>query len=198
MFAAVPPANADACLPLIMAMAVPLWMSLAIVIPLEAYVAVKILRVGWKKGLLLSTTANVASTVIGVPITGAILAFLDLRFNAEYLWRAWWSAVSPSDKLQKGAIMMLLSSPLIPPDHENFYWMLPVAALVMCVPFFFISVWIEYFVAVLFEKELEHKKAVLSWAWKANLISYALIVLFILTCLLSFIEMHKKQPSLFQ
>ncbi len=53
--------------------------------------------------------------------------------------------------------------------------MIPVAALVLCVPFFFMSVFVGGFIA----RRLLASRApaqVRSWSWRANLASYGAIV----------------------
>ncbi len=53
--------------------------------------------------------------------------------------------------------------------------MVPAAAAVLCVPFFFMSVMVENLVARRFF-EKEDRLAVLRWAWQANVLSYSLVM----------------------
>ena len=68
-----------------------------------------------------------------------------------------------------------VQSPWLIPYEADLGWMIPVAALVLCVPFFFMSVFVEAFIArrLLASHAPAHVR---SWSWRANLASYGAIV----------------------
>src|SRR5262249_2389569 len=82
-------------------------------------------------------------------------------------------------------------SPWLWPIESDMYWMMPAAALLLCIPFFFASVWSEYFIARrLVSPEL--KSQALSWAWKANQVSYALMAILIVGMLIAGVAKHNS------
>ncbi len=74
------PANAyaDAGVPMLALMAVPMWASLLVIIPLEALVATRGLGTSWGRSLKVAAVANLGSTVVGVPLTWLVLAAAEI------------------------------------------------------------------------------------------------------------------------
>jgi hypothetical protein len=62
----------------------------------------------------------------------------------------------------------------LPPLAESQRWLLPLISASLCVPLFFASVWVEKMVALRFSGLMP--ESVRSWAWRANLLSYDLLV----------------------
>ena len=54
-------------------------------------------------------------------------------------------------------------------------WMEPAAAMVLCVPFFFMSVWVEYASVGFFSHGAVPNQQLLMFEWQANAMSYGLI-----------------------
>ena len=98
-------AHADTGVPMLALMAVPTWVSLLVIIPLEALIARKLIRSGWLDSLKLSSIANLISTVVGVPLTWGPLLFIE--FGTVNLAR------SASTRLQaKAELLRALAEPL--------------------------------------------------------------------------------------
>lgn len=61
----------------------------------------------------------------------------------------------------------------LPPFRDMEQWVVPAAGALLCLPFFFASVWVERTVARRFSAfprtELQR------WAWRANLLTYSLV-----------------------
>jgi tetratricopeptide (TPR) repeat protein len=172
-------ARADAGVPMLALMAVPMWASLLAIIPLEAFIATRRLGLAWSRSLKVSAIANLVSTVAGVPLTWILLAVVEMALT--YLGGALAPHGRPYPPLPLGeageqALALIVTSPWLNPDESRLYWMMPAAALLLCVPFFFASVWIEYRVA---RRMMGRDQAprVLGWAWRANVTSYVLLAL---------------------
>jgi tetratricopeptide (TPR) repeat protein len=177
LFASPAPAWADGGVPMLVIMGVPMWLALLVIIPLEAVMARQIISLSWKASFKVSTLANLFSTLLGVPLTWGVLVLAEwgifrlLDYNHS-------GATSYLQQPGSEPITLLISSPWLLPMWSDIYWMIPAAGLILCIPFFFVSVWSENIVArKLVKSELRHKA--LSWAWKANAASYTLMAIFI-------------------
>lgn len=188
-------ARADAGVPMLALMAVPMWLSLLVIIPLEAMIARKTLAASWSTCLKVSSLANAASTLIGVPITWCLLVALEyagyalvpIGLNALGPKTETISLAQPAAK----AFLAVLTSPWLLPLETDLYWMVPTAALLLCVPFFFVSVWSEQLVA---RKLLgsEFIQQVRDWSWKANIASYSLMVFLLFGLLITSVVGHYR------
>lgn len=77
-----------------------------------------------------------------------------------------------------GAILAILTPAWIGPASAV-SWQIPAAALVLCVPLFFASVYCERRVARKMVPETLHDRVRL-WSWRANLISYGAITVLLI------------------
>jgi hypothetical protein len=161
-------------------MAVPMWASLLVIIPLEAFVATRRMGTSWARSLKVAAIANLASTVVGVPLTWLVLAAAEISLQYAGSLLAPHAGpqhpLSPLAGIAVGAVNMVMMAPWVVPYEESLYWMVPTAALILCVPFFFVSVWVEYLIARRMMGR-EHATQTRDWAWRANLWSYSLLVL---------------------
>jgi hypothetical protein len=165
------PAHADVGVPMLAVVWPASWLLLLLVIPLEAAIPIRSPGITYRQRLKVATSANLVSTLIGIPLTWGVLVFLQMVCGGG----AAWGIETPRQKL----LAVTLQSPwLIPYEPELHQWMIPAAAAVLCIPFFLMSVWCENRVArTLFDKA--ERPQVLRWAWQANTASYALILLFL-------------------
>ena len=62
----------------------------------------------------------------------------------------------------------------LPPLADSQRWLQPLISAGLCVPLLFASVWIEKMVALRFSGLTP--ESVRSWAWRANLLFYGLLV----------------------
>ena len=187
-----PRAQADVGVPMLAVMAVPMWLSLLVIIPLEAAIARRLLPIGWSRCFKLSILANLASTLLGIPITWCALAAAEWVFGP-------WLAYSFQQQLGLShtvtdIMSVILFSPWLLPINSDLYWMVPTTSLVLCIPFFFASVWSENLVARRILESGLHNQA-LNWAWKANIASYILIALTTVGFLMVSLADHKKVAS---
>jgi tetratricopeptide (TPR) repeat protein len=183
------PAQADAGVPMLAVMGVPMWALLLLIIPLEALIAHRILSLNWSKCWQISGVSNLVSTIAGVPLTWVALAAGEI--GLEYLRHDLHQTVQLPAPYQKVAFLVL-TAPWLYPFESDMYWMLPTAALLLLVPFFFVSVWIEYTVARRF---VGAEPKLMSWAWKANALSYSLMAIIACGWLVTSINGHNVMAS---
>jgi hypothetical protein len=120
----------------------------------------------------MASAANLASTLVGIPATWLLLFVLE-----AWLARGAFGLDTPSQRV----LAVTLQSPWLIP-YENATWMVPAAAVVLCVHFFFMSVPVEYFCAKRFAREVS-SSLLWRWSWIANGLTYGCIVIGLLVLL---------------
>ena len=116
------------------------WVLLIPIILVEALVAMRVLKQDFRAGLKTAGKANLISTFVGIPVTWILLLLIELMF--------WWAGTAWDFSLPvKKTLAVTVQSPWLDPWESEFYWMVPAASAVLCVPFFFMSVWVENRVA---------------------------------------------------
>lgn len=140
------------------------WILLLPVIGLEALVARRVLGADWRSSLRVAGLGNLVSTMVGIPLAwGAVLLLGSvLRPIVSLL---------PLD-LARWA-MVPFHAAWIPPFRDLQPWWVPAAGALLCVPFFFASVWIECKVAQRWSSF--ERSALARWAWRANALTYLLV-----------------------
>jgi hypothetical protein len=134
---------ADAGIPMIV-LAFPAMLMLLVPITVaEGFLYKKWLALTTWEAMKSSAASNLASTIIGVPIAWAIMFGVEFagiglmgRNHAIENWH------SP---LANILFLFFGSAWLRPPDRASL-WIIPAACLVLLIPFFFASYWIEHFV----------------------------------------------------
>jgi len=94
------------------------------------------------------------------------------------------------ERLPKFATFVLMV-PWLGEAESDLYWMVPTAALLLLISFFFVSVWIENLVA----RRLiptQTPEAILHWAWSANAATYLLLIMLALVWLGHSIVEHQR------
>ena len=136
---------ADAGIPMI-ALTLPLMLLLLLpVVGIEALLYRKWLQLRTWEAIKSSAASNVASTIVGVPLAWGVMLVLEFGM---------FGLVASSQAIQNwrspiaGVISLLLGSAWIGPAEGTNLWKIPAAALVLLIPFFFISYLIEYFIVV--------------------------------------------------
>lgn len=120
------------------------------------------------KGLAI---ANIASTILGIPIAWALMLGLELVTTGGF-------AHGMKTPLAMLAAVTLQAAWLIPYE-EHLYWMLPAAVTTLLIPSFVISVFIERLCLILRWKHLE-RRLVSREVVRANVYSYLLLL--VLSC----------------
>jgi hypothetical protein len=137
------PLFADMGLPMIVLTWPAMAMLLLPVIVIEGLLCKKWLGLPTWQAIKTNAISNLASTIIGIPVAWA--AMLAIEFGTMGL-------VGESSALQDwhspiaNVIFFLFSSAWLNPDLGESAWVIPAATLVLLIPFFFASYWIEYLV----------------------------------------------------
>ena len=142
-FSIVLPPLADVGLPMII-LTWPAMVALLIpVIVIEGLLCRKWLGLKTWQAIKTNAVSNLVSTIIGIPLAWAVMFAIEVGVLG---------LVSESNALQNwhspiaNVIFFLLSSAWLNPDLGEKAWLIPAATLVLLIPFFFASYWIEYFV----------------------------------------------------
>jgi len=140
-FSIVLPPLADAGVPMIILTWPAMVVLLIPVIVIEGLLCKRWLGLKTWQAIKTNAVSNLASTIIGIPVAWAVM--LAIEFGSMGL-------VSESKALQgwhspiANVIFVLFSSAWLNPDLGEAAWVIPAATLVLLIPFFFASYWIEY------------------------------------------------------
>lgn len=176
------PVFADVGVPMIFFTLPCMLVALIPIILIEAYILLKKLPITKKDAYLCASLSNITSTLIGIPITWGILVLAQMLTGGD-------GEIYPFDTLLGKFVSVTWQAPWLLPIDEAISWMVPVAAMVLLVPFFFVSWWLEYFISARYLKKYNRierssvKRAVLI----GNLITYTLLGIFELVIFISFI-----------
>ena len=139
------------------------------VIAVEIWIAKPLLGTSYRRTTWIVSVANVASTIIGVP--AAWVAMFALEFlGGEIVFKL--TPARSTDGPEMNAVFLLLGSAWLGPG-SNLYWAVPLAALILLIPTFFASWYIEAFIV---DQMVDRDwPDVRTTTFKANLASYALL-----------------------
>lgn len=164
------------------------WLLLIPMVIVEYYVARSYLSIGLTKIFWPIATANIFSVLIGIPIVWGFLALIEFVLFPQFL--------EPVANILSPLQLMLnvtLGAAWIAPYAKHLFWSVPVAAMFLLIPFYFVSVWIESFILVRVFKISNEAAPVKKACWRANLVSYLLLFLICLGMLIwSFYEYYYK------
>lgn len=176
------PAHADVGVPMLALMWPPAWLLLLVIVPVEGLFARRILSLDWRAALGLSLRANLASTLVGIPLTWLVLLLAE--FGTGYAFSLLkFDEVNGRSAVQR-AVAMAVFAPWLGPGDGLSRWIVPGAAAYLCIPFFFVSVLIENRVALHRLGPLE-APLVRRWSWLANGFSYSIIFACLVTWAIS-------------
>ncbi|WP_316368816.1 hypothetical protein [Candidatus Thiodiazotropha sp. CDECU1] len=145
-----------------------LGLSIIPIILIEAMYLSRKLGLKTASAVKTTTISNLVSTLAGVPLTWLLLVLVQMVAGGG-------GAFGLDTMLGKVLSVTFQAAWLIPYESE-LYWMIPVAGLVLLVPFFFVSWWSEYLVTkkILHDHPAQTVKVVVR---NANIITYTLLVL---------------------
>ncbi len=161
-------AFANAGVPMIFLVMPALALSLIPIIIIEAIYLSKKLQLQEKEAIKTATASNLLSTIVGVPLTWVILVLIQMITGGGSAYGI--------DTLFDKALAVTWQAPWLIPYEPELNWMVPVAGLVLLVPFFFVSWWSEYFITKKMHKNIE-PILVKAHVLRANLITYSLLSL---------------------
>lgn len=103
-------------------------------------------KCGWWKLLRATGQANAASTLVGVPIVWIILMLCDIPIEAAIDASPWLQPLATTNA-HTSPLSQIVYSVLYAPfglmEVNSPHWVFPLMVLVLFVPFYFLSVWIE-------------------------------------------------------
>ncbi|MCP4601610.1 MAG: hypothetical protein GY847_14045 [Proteobacteria bacterium] len=167
-------AYADAGLPMLIIIMPAFGIAFIPIVVIEAVYLSKKLKIAGRSAVLASSVSNIVSTVFGVPLTWLLLVGIEIATGA--------GNVPDFDDVWSKVLSVTLQAPWLPPYGQHLDWMIPTAASVLLVPFFFVSWWSEYLVSKLFFRAVE-RLLLRRIIRNANLITYGLLLLSSLTML---------------
>lgn len=139
---------------------------------------------GLRKIFWPTITANIISTLFGIPVVWGVLVLIEFIFLPKFL-----EPVAKILSPQELILNITLGAAWIAPYAKSLFWAIPVAAMFLLIPFYFISIWIEGFVLTKLFKISTEVTLVEKSCWKANLASHLFLFLFCLGILvLSYIQ----------
>jgi hypothetical protein len=157
---------ADAGIPLIGPAIFFGWFAFIPVALIEAVIAVWMLRWRFPFAAKWAFLANAFSMLLGIPIAWFLVVLVQ-AFAGGGGWG-------------DGSIIGVVRGPAWfgPGYLHDLRWAVPLGLIVLCVPFFFMSWWVEYAFLYAFVGKFDKdaKTPIWRYAWKANLASYALLV----------------------
>jgi hypothetical protein len=165
---------ADAGVPMIALEMPVMFFALVPIILIEAYVIRRRLNLRFRISSIASAAANVVSTIIGIPVAWGAMLALHLLTTGGY-------AKGIQTLSQKIVAVTLQAAWLIPYRSEG-YWMIPTAAIVLLVPNYLISVWLERLVARRILRDTDRTR-VDATVRLANIVSYSGLLILCLALL---------------
>ena len=162
-----PQAHADIGVPMVAFFLPPMWLSLVPVILLEGWILRRMLRVDNRSAFTASAIANIATTIVGIPLAWVVLAIAELACcgGAGGLATLW-----------QRIYAVTVQAPWLIPYEKDLDWMVPSAMAVLAVPFFLVTVVIEGLINRRLLPNVDRRK---TWraTWVANAASYVMLLL---------------------
>jgi hypothetical protein len=171
------PASANIGVPMIFITLPAMMFALLPIILVESYVLIRRLALPGGTAVKLSTIGNLASTLVGMPVTWFVLVLLQMGSGG---------GAAPGIDSYLDKLLAVTWQAAWPVEYRGHtHWIIPAATLTLMVPFFFASWLVEYLVAKWFlasSTPLGLSAAVRT----ANLVSYGLLAALVVFKLLFF------------
>ncbi|MEO6873880.1 MAG: hypothetical protein ABI222_03565 [Opitutaceae bacterium] len=163
------PSLADSSVPMLFWHMLAIVSALVPIVLIEAYSAKRILGLSMGKAIGPISASNFMSMLVAFPL----------------LWMVWLSAqqlvggndVHGLSTWWRKLYAVTVQAPWLVHSGRDLYWMVPAAAIVMLIPAFFMSVWVERLVLQWFWKD-EEKSRLTRFSFLAHIPSYATLVFF--------------------
>jgi hypothetical protein len=144
------------------------WILFIPIVAIEAWIAWRLVGLTVRRSVLASAAANAVSTLVGIPLVWGLLVLIEL-----FAVPKGGQALGIDSFWHRVYAVTVQAAWLIPYESE-LHWMVPLAAIVLLVPFFFASVFLERMVFRRFcrsSPELARR-----WSWVANGVSYCFML----------------------
>jgi len=161
---------ANAGLPMVAVYLPPAWLGLIPIIAIEAALGVWRFGVPPRRAFLAQAVANCLSTLVGLPLTWMVLALIEMFFFG--------SAIGLNSPVRR-VYAVTVQSPWLIPYERDLWWMIPASAIVLTVPFYAMSVLVEYRVVRRLVPDLP-QPVVRSWVVRANVVSYVMLLVVVI------------------
>lgn len=161
-------AYANAGVPMLFVAMPAFLISLIPIIAIETWYISRGLKLALGQALKTVSISNVISTVVGIPVTWFLLVLIQMVTGGG-------SAYGAQTFMGK-VLAVTWQAPWLIPYEQDLNWMIPTAGLVLLVPFFFMSWWLEYLVTKKLLKTLP-ALSIKNKVRNANIITYLLLAL---------------------
>jgi hypothetical protein len=181
------PLFANAGVPMLFVQMPLLLLALPVVIAIEAALCRRWLGVSWKKAWRATAKANVISTVAGFPIMWIALVILQMVVGGgrfPHLREPWFSVYT-----------VTVQAAWLLPIEARLYWMVPTACIVLMIPAFFVTVFIEKRVYGKALGQTRGPMGVAGATWRMHGITYGLLLVVGFWLLGSSLASHKREPA---
>jgi len=161
------PILADAGLPMIFPELFVMLLGLIPIIVAEFVVSRRTFKLTPKKASAAQVAANLASTLVGFPLVWVLLFLVQLCVGGggAYGLGTFWAR----------AYAVTVQAPWLIPYEQDLNWMVPIAALYLLIPAFFVSVYLERWICLKFWPEQEMKR-IRRFSWIAHFVSYTVLI----------------------
>ena len=181
-------ALANAGIPMI-ALAMPgMVISFIPIVAIESWYLHKYLKVPFSRCLKVMTIANLESTIIGIPL--AWLGMLLVEMAVAVIFMMMPDSITRANNVFAAAFASIVGAAWLAPDEKYSYWAVPLACLVLLIPFYFVTWWYEY--SSVKRQMKEANPTILKVATRnLNLLSYGFLALLVFGWLIkSIVEKH--------
>lgn len=161
-------AFANAGVPMIFLIMPVFGLAIVPIIIIETLYISKFLQLPKKTAAKTVTISNIVSTIVGIPLTWVVLVLIQMTTGGG-------SSYGLDSTLDK-VLAVTWQAPWLIPYESDLNWMIPIAGLVLLVPFFYASWWSEYFVTKQIHKDIG-VVLIKKYVCNANLITYSLLSL---------------------
>lgn len=188
MFAWPAVALADAGIPMI-ALAMPSMIIAFIpVVVIETWYFHKYHNIPFLRALKVMTIANLESTIIGIPLAWIAMLLLEMGMGAIFMLLP--TTISNAHNIFAAAFASIVGAAWLAPDEKYGYWTVPLACLVLLIPFYFVTWWYEYSSVKRQMKDADPSMIKIATR-NSNLLSYGLLAVLVLGWLIkSIVEKH--------
>jgi hypothetical protein len=166
---------ADAGVPMLFVTLPLMLIALIPIVALEAYVIRRMTNANWRGATGASLFSNLVSTLVGIPVTWLLLLGLELLATRAL----------PKTLSGRGydVFSVTLGAPWFAAEDNDYWWMIPTAQLVLLVPFFFTSYFVERWITASWLKATASKEVAYRATWVANCWSYGGLAVFVVLVL---------------
>ena len=164
-----------------------LLMTLPVIIAVEAWLCRRWLAASWRQAWKWSSIANIVSTLVGFPILWIALVVAQMVVGGggvPKLSEPWFSVYT-----------VTVQAAWLLPFEDRLYWMIPTACMILLIPAFFVTVFIERWIYRKAFRETQELPGVSRATWKMHLVSYGLLAVAGLCLLGTSITNHKSEPG---